>query len=102
MDNNIPNKVVREIISEILAERGNSVDNKYYRLRDDELNIDGETAKKIGINARLNSILADKVLQGEVPVKEVIDLVLTPDEVKKATIKCDQWMEYEKQSEINL
>ncbi len=99
MDNNIPNKVIREIISGILADRGNSIINNYYRIQDERLNIDEETAKKIGINARMNSILANKVLEGEFPVKEVIDLVLTPDEVKLARIKCDKWLENEKENE---
>ena len=100
MDNNIPNKVIREIISGILADRGNSVINNYYRIQDERLNIDEETAKKIGIDARLNNLLASKVLEGEFPVKEVIDLVLTPDEVKLARTKCDRWLENEKESEM--
>ena len=102
MDNNIPNKVVREIISGILAERGNRVINNYYRLEEERLGIDEETAKKIGIDAKLNAILADKVLEDEFPVKEVIDLVLTPDEVKIARTKCDRWLENERNNETNL
>jgi len=100
MDNNIPNKVIREIVSGILAERGNSIINNYYRIQDERLEIDEETAKKMGIEARLNNVLASKVLEGEFPVKEIIDLVLTPDEVKTARIKCDKWLENERDSEI--
>ena len=92
MDSNVPNKVIREIISGILAERGNSVTNNYYRLEKEKLGLDEETAKKFGLDARLNSILAGDVLDGAFPLKEVIDLVLTPDEVKLARKKCDQWL----------
>jgi len=101
MDNIVPNKVVRQIISEILAERGNSVINNYYRLEDERMGIDEETANKIGIDARLNGILASDVAEGAYPIKEIIDLVLTPDEIKLTKKRCDQWLEDRRQNEID-
>ena len=100
MDNNVPNKVVKEIIAEILSKRGNSVINNYYRLEDVRNSIDEETAKKVGIDSKLNSMLASDVLDGKVPLKEVIDLVLTADEVRLASSKCNQWLENEKDNEM--
>ncbi len=102
MDKNIPNKVIREIVSEILAERGNSIINNYYRLAEERQGIDEKTAKEIGIDSKLNSMLASRVLEDSVPIKEVIDLVLTPDEVKLARKKCDKWLEQEHEQETIL
>ncbi|MBR6252729.1 MAG: hypothetical protein IKR04_02685 [Clostridia bacterium] len=100
MDSNVPNKVMREIISGILAERGNRVENTYYKLEKEEMNIDDETAKKYGIDAKMNNLLATKVLEGSVPLKDIIDTVLTPDEIKLTRTKCDQWIEAKKENEM--
>lgn len=100
MDNNVPNKVIREIIADIVAGRGNSVVNNYYKLNDIKNGIDEETAKKIGIDSKVNNMLAERIQDGAVPMKEIIDLILTPDEIKLCRTRCDQWLENQKQDEI--
>ena len=96
----IPNKIIREIVSGIIADRGNRITNNYFRLEEEKNGVDEETAKKIGIDAQINSMLASRVLEGSVPIKEIIDTVLTPDEIKLARIRCDQWLDNKKESEM--
>lgn len=95
MNKEIPSKVVRKIIFDILQERSNKLDEECEKLEHQKLkecNVALDYSQSIGCEACGTRVLADEVLLGQISIEEAIKDILKRDEIKEAKTRCEDWI----------
>ena len=98
MKNTIPTKVVKQIIADILIERGNKILDDADKMAEQEIKEHGVTSEYVGELETTSCgtyILADDVLYGQISVEEALNVILTPFERKIAKNRCIEWLNKE-------
>ena len=94
MSETIPEKVVRNIIADILFSRSNDIDLNVDELIEEEMKEEGvlsHYSQEVGWTACGIRVLSDDIREGIIPIKEAID-ALTITERKEAKRKCKVWL----------
>ncbi len=95
MNKEIPAKVVRKIIFDILLERSDKLDEECEKLEQEELkecNVVLDYSQSIGCEAGGTRALADDILSGQISIEEAIKDILKRDEIKEAKKRCEDWI----------
>ena len=94
MSETISEKVVRNIIADILFSRSNDIDFNVDELIEEEMK-EGEVvshySQELGWTACGTRVLSDDIKEGIIPIKEAVE-VLTPLEKKAAKRRCQEWL----------
>ena len=80
----IPEKLVREIIADILFDRANCIDDIAYEIGKHEaetLGCNTEFSGEVGWKACGTRVLSDDIREGIIPLEEAVE-ALTPHEIK--------------------
>lgn len=102
MEKYIPTNVVRKIIADILIERGNRILDDADELaveEIEELDYVSEFQGELETTSAGTYVLADDVLNGQISLKEAIEVVLSQDEVNLAKARCEEWLKKQKEVE---
>ena len=101
MSESIPEKIIRNIIADILFNRANCIDNIAEEIGKHEVETLGyntEYAGEVGWTACGTRVLSDDIREGIIPLEQAVE-VLTPLEKKEAKRRCQKWL---KESQENL
>ena len=102
MSDTIPGKIVRRVIADILIERSNAIDDACDSMIEKEMaeiGVNTEYTCEVGWTACGTRVLADDVLYGIMTIEEAVD-TLTPDERRKAKARCQNWLDKNKQNDM--
>jgi len=102
MNNTIPIKVVRKIISDILIERSNAIMQASDEIAEKSFKDTGvccEYALEVGTEACGTRVLADSIELGEISIEEAITEILTGEERQEAKRRCLEYISKEQKGE---
>ena len=102
MGNDIPGKIVRKIIFDILTQRSNAIDDECDKMIEKEvkhLGVYTEYTGEIGWTACGIRVLADDILAGIMPLEEAVE-VLTLEERREAKARCQKWLDEKNKNDI--
>ncbi len=98
MKREIPSKVVRKIIADVLIERSNQIDQACDEMQKQELkenDIVLDYSCSVGWEACGVRVLADDILSGQISIKEAIRDILSKDEINEVKQRCENWIREE-------
>lgn len=102
MEVTIPSKIVRKIISDILIERSNAIDDACdERINQEmyEVGVISDFTGELGWTACGTRVLADDILEGIMSLEEAVE-VLTSDERREAKVRCQKYLEEKAKNDI--
>ena len=94
MSETIPEKVVRNIIADILFLRSNDIDLNADELIEEEMKEEGvlsHYSQEVGWTACGTRVLSDDIREGIIPIEEAVQ-TLTSFERKEAKRRCQEWL----------
>ena len=95
MSESIPEKIIRNIIADILFERANCIDDIADEIAEHEeetIGYNTEYTGEVGWTACGTRVLSDDIREGIIPLEEAVE-ALSPLERKAAKRKCQEWLE---------
>ena len=102
MSINIPTKVVRKVIFDILVQRSKAIDADCDEIIKKDREAFGgvsDFAGELGWTACGTRVLADDILEGIMPIEEAVE-VLTSDERREAKARCQNWLDENAKNDI--
>ena len=102
MNNTIPTKVVRKIISDILIERSNAIMQASDEIAEKsfkETGVCDDYACDVATEACGTRMLADEIEAGAISIEEAITEILTREERQEAKSRCLKYIEEKQKGE---
>ena len=102
MNNTIPTKVVRKIISDILIERSNAIMQAADEIAEKSFKEHGvccEYAGDVATESCGTRVLADEVEEGTISIEEAVNEILSQEERKEAKRRCLEYIAKEQKTE---